>query len=553
MASGGGVKRSLFSKPAWAAASSTKGTKSDPSKEDGGSIFGRNVAYDEILRAQKAERERKAARAKARSERQKSKEASEGPPEWKRRKISTELDDNSDTDGAKKKKKKEEKSRDRPVMMRSTPSKGGKPHTDELDAPAHSPHSTRKSSGKATVINGDGDGDGEDDELIMLTPPQPLDATLKGGNRKKKTTPNPKDGLDDEQTSSEEDEYLRQLKQKAREKARQQRDRDRDHDQGGHLGDAMRPHTPSSRGNSAAFEHNHRRSLSGPQDHSPRPASTTPTSAASFDTPKQAPQPAPGPIPVPVQEEDPEVKILICSEIHGTKPLIVKRRASQSLKQVKEFWCRKFELDESVARQVFFTWNGTRLFDSTTMRGILRNLKKEDWQKGRTRSANLAGEEGGEGHSRVKSTAYGYGDADQFDENSAKDPSNGNIVVEAMTQDMYDRRQQRQQDGTADSDQQDHDQDQHGQAEEQAPTRPDTNAGPIIIRLVSNNKDLEPMQLRVRPHTTIGKIMRGYAATRNIDEGKTPWLIFDGERLEPEMTVEEVGFEDEEQVEVSVR
>ncbi|ETI26984.1 hypothetical protein G647_10083 [Cladophialophora carrionii CBS 160.54] len=517
----GGVKRSLFSKPAWAAAS-TKGTKSDASKEDGGSIFGRNVAYDEILRAQKAERERKAAKAKARSERQKSKEASEGPPEWKRRRISTELDDNSDTDGAKKKKK----SRDKPVMTRSTPSEGGKPHTDELDAPAHSPHSSRKDSGKATVLNRDRDGDGEDDELIMLTPPKVLDATLKGGKMKKKTTtPNPEDGLDDEQTSSEEDEYLRQLKQKAREKARQQRD---------HLGDATRPHTPSSRGNSAAFEHNHQRSLSAAKDHSPRFASTTPTSAASFNTPKETPAPALAPAPAPVQEEDPEVKILICSEIHGTKPLIVKRRASQSLKQVKEFWCRKFELDESVARQVFFTWNGTRLFDSTTMRGILRNLKKEAWQKGRTKYANLV-------------------DADDFDENSAQDPSNGNIVVEAMTQDMYDRRQQRQQDGTADSDQQDHDQDQHGRAEEQAPTQPDMNAGAIIIRLVSNNKDLEPMQLRVRPHTTIGKIMRGYAATRNIDEGKTPWLIFDGERLEPEMTVDEVGFEDEEQVEVSVR
>ncbi|EXJ65400.1 hypothetical protein A1O7_01741 [Cladophialophora yegresii CBS 114405] len=517
-----GVKRSLFSKPAWAAASST-GTKSDPSKEDG-SIFGRNVAYDEIVRAQKAERERKVARAKARSERerQKSKEGSEGP-EWKRRRISTELeDDDSDSNGRKKK----SRDRDKPVK-RSNPSKE-KPHADERDASSHGPHSRRKKSGKATVVNLDRDEGGEDDELIMFTPPNP--------QGKKKRTSNAKDGLDDEQTSSSDDEYLRQLKQKAREKARRQRDRDRDDAQD----NAIRPHTPGSRGNSAAFEHNYGRSSSVPQDHS-RPASTTPSSAASFNTPKQAQAPAPA--SASVQEEDPEVKILITSEISGTKPLIVKRRTSQSLKQVKEFWCRKFDLDESLTRQVFFTWNGTRLFDSTTMKGILRNLKMEAWQKGRTKYGNLDADEG----------TNGNGDGNDFDEKSAKDPSNGNIVIEAMTQDMYDRRQQRQQDGTAEPDQHDQDQDQDQQAEEQAPTLPDKDAGAIIIRLVSNNKDLEPMQLRVRPHTTIGKIMRGYAATRGIEEGKTPWLIFDGERLEPEMTVEEVGFEDEEQVEVSVR
>jgi hypothetical protein len=514
-----GVKRSLFSKPAWAAST---GTKSDRSNEDG-SIFGRNVAYDEILRAQKAERERKAAKAKARSERQKSKEESEGP-ESKRRRISTELDDDSDSDGV------VSKSRDKPVT-RSTPT-DERPIADGLDPSLEIPHSRRRKNGKATIINLDRDGDEEDDDLIMLVPPKPQDATLK--KKEKGKDRNSKDALNDENSSSEEDEYLRQLKQKAREKARQQRGRDRD--QGNHLVDDIGPRTPSSRGNSAAVEDNNRRSSSVAQDHS-RPTSATPSSTASFNTSKQAHAPA----PAPVQEDDPEVKILINSAIPNTKPLIVKRRASQSLKQVKEFWCQKFELDESVARQVFFTWNGTRLFDSTTMRGILRGLKRDAWQKGRTKDVTS-------NHGQNQQNTHG--DGDEFDEKSANDPSNGRIMLEAMTQDMYDRQQQRQRDGTADSNQQDQDQDQQGQAEEQAPTQSD---GAIIIRLVSNNKDLEPMQLRVRPQTTIGKIMRGYAATRNVDEGKTPWLIFDGERLEPEMTVEDVGFEDEEQVEVSIR
>ena len=123
-------------------------------------------------------------------------------------------------------------------------------------------------------------------------------------------------------------------------------------------------------------------------------------------------------------------------------------------------------------------------------------------------------------------------------------------MLEAVTQEIYDRKElekerlQRQQDHE-ETEEEDGDEDQP------APTEPDKDAGAIIIRLVAKN--LEPMQLRVRPHTTVGKIMRGFAATRKIEEDQTAWLIFEGERLEPEMTVEEVGFEDEEQVEVSVR
>jgi hypothetical protein len=61
------------------------------------------------------------------------------------------------------------------------------------------------------------------------------------------------------------------------------------------------------------------------------------------------------------------------------------------------------------------------------------------------------------------------------------------------------------------------------------------------------------MNLRVRPHTSIGKMMQGFAATRKLDEGKTAWLVFDGERLDPGSTVKDVGLEDEDEVEVHIR
>ncbi|KAJ9606292.1 hypothetical protein H2200_009253 [Cladophialophora chaetospira] len=498
-----GVKRSLFSKPAWAA---TSVSKKDPNK-DTDSIFGRNVAYDEIVRAQKAERERKAAKAQARNERQKNKESSKDrseEPESKKRKISTEPDglDDWDSDGVRK-----EKPRQKPVT-RSTPKKEQALY--DPDATPETPHSRRRRSGKATMISLDGDD--EDDDLIMLTPPKPKGATPKKSKLKSK------DDVDGDD-SSEEDEYLRELKERAREKARLQRD------QGSQAEKDKRTSTPISRANSAALEVNNAQSSSVPQDQGRPSSSNSPT---LFATSNQLPPTAQPP------ENDPEIKILIHSKIPSAKSLIVKRKASQSLKQVKEFWCRKFDLEDSVARQVFFTWNGTRLFDSTTMRGIIRGLKKDHYQK--QRSFSLDGDEEADG---------------AFDERSAKDPSNGNILLEAMTQEIYDRKlrekeRQQQEDATGDEET------PESEGEKQA-TAPAVDENAIIIRLVSNNKELEPMQLRVRPHTTVGKIMRGYAATRKVEEGKTPWLIYDGERLDPETTVEELGLEDEEQVEVSIR
>ena len=489
-----GVKRSLFSKPAWAAPAATK---PDPSAESN-SIFGRNVAYDDIVRAQKAERERKAAKLKARSERQKSKEESESP-ESKRRRISTEADTGNerDSDGEQKK-----KTRAKPVR-RSTPTKNTT-LKDGMDRSKSAQDSPRRRNDKACMSNLDVDG--EDDEVIMLTPPKRKHTTLK------KSTPKSKDDLD-EDLSAEEDEYLRELKAKAREKARLQRE------QG--LTTSMTPSTPLSRGSSAAVEDAIPRSGPLAQEQSgPLP------SASILGRAVLAHAIAPPP------EDDPEIKILIQSEIPGAKSIIVKRKASQSLQQVKEFWCRKFDLSEAVSREVFLTWRGTRLFDSTTMRGIIRGLKKDSYQKQRSVSVNLDDDDGG------------------FDERTTKDPSGGNIMLEAMTQEIYDRRAREKERHQRQQAEEETEED-GAQADQPGPAAPDKDSGSIIIRLVAKN--LEPMQLRVRPHTTVGKIMRGFGATRKIEEEKTAWLIHEGERLEPDMTVEEVGFEDEEQVEVSIR
>lgn len=451
---------------------------------------------------EQAKREKKAAKAKQHAEKAKS----EGH-EAKKRRISVEDADERETahvsdsgsvssDASVRKKSRHQ---DKPVT-RSTPQKQKALSLglEESTTPHRQPRTRRRGGDRAGL--GENSDQDEDDELVMLTPAHvkripPL--------KKKENKPPSED-----EESEEEDEYLRELKQKAREKARLQR-----------LNiDPDRPRTPGAELSKAVGD---TRPPSVPEQSQSRPISASSNLVFGRNT------------PVSEQEDDPEVKILIQSEIPDTKALIVKRKASQPLKQVKEYWCKKFGLDDALARTIFFTWRGTRLFDSTTMRGIIRKLETDH---------------------RAQSTSV-YGNDDDYDDDDAgdgdrpvKDPSGGNIMLEAITPAIYEERlKQRERSRAGTPAEGDQDEDDAGTSSR----APADDAGAIVIRLVSQS--LEPMQLRVRPHTTVGRIMRGFATKRNVDERKTAWMIFDGVRLEPEATVEDVGLEDEDEVEVSIR
>ncbi|KAI1915393.1 hypothetical protein LOZ58_006688 [Ophidiomyces ophidiicola] len=67
---------------------------------------------------------------------------------------------------------------------------------------------------------------------------------------------------------------------------------------------------------------------------------------------------------------DPVVRILITSPLNKTRPLLIHRRFSQSLGDVRKAWCEKQVLDPTVASTVFLTWQGKRLFDITTCKSL---------------------------------------------------------------------------------------------------------------------------------------------------------------------------------------
>ncbi|PWY65020.1 hypothetical protein BO94DRAFT_356409 [Aspergillus sclerotioniger CBS 115572] len=64
------------------------------------------------------------------------------------------------------------------------------------------------------------------------------------------------------------------------------------------------------------------------------------------------------------------VQILITSKITNTKPLIVRRRMHQPLKDVRLAWCNRQQFSKEMQASVFLTWKGKRLFDVTTCRSL---------------------------------------------------------------------------------------------------------------------------------------------------------------------------------------
>lgn len=76
-------------------------------------------------------------------------------------------------------------------------------------------------------------------------------------------------------------------------------------------------------------------------------------------------QPTPSPQPI-----DDTVSILITSRIANTTPLIVNRRISQRLKDVRVTWCDRQGFTPEATATVFLTWRGKRLFDVTTCKSL---------------------------------------------------------------------------------------------------------------------------------------------------------------------------------------
>ncbi len=467
-------KRSLFNKPTWAAKSTSAETAERPFFDH------RDTTYGDILAQKEKRREKHRARTSAEKTEASGRES-------KRRRISGSEDSDSDLPSSRHEDSDESKHnvQNHRLVTRSTLPKDGN-HTARLN-PDHlvKSFSPRKASPSAKPTIVDLSDDEDDAEPILYSPAKPL-----------KFSPSmarPKPPKSDPE-SEDEDEYTLELKRRVREKAILRK-----------LGLDPQSRTPDP---------------PNTQSQSPQLTGSGQPSSVPFPAEGSSRQSPPPPTP-PKKENDTIVRILIRTAITETNDLIVNRRATQTLQQVKEAWCKRQGFDAAKTRKVILTWRGNKLFNTSTCTHILRSLKEE----------------------RKKS---GVASLDSDEEEG--DPSKGRIEVEAVTEEILAERKRAREKAEQSRDMTDDDEeqlDEEGGKPEQ-PKEPE-------YQLQLKSLGLEPFYLKVRASTLVSKIMAGFKKIRQVEHGKTCWLVFDGERLDPDSKIGDTEIEDGDVVDVQIR
>jgi hypothetical protein len=208
---------------------------------------------------------------------------------------------------------------------------------------------------------------------------------------------------------------------------------------------------------------------------------------------------------------DPILEVLISSEIDGTKPLLVKRKLTQKLKEVRLAWCDKQSnegqpMAQHVKDSIILTWKGKRIYDVQSCQTF--NL-----------SFDSTGKAEGDGVDR-----------------------NGRIHLEAWTQDLYNAYQktqaaksQREQNG--------------GESEEDVVEEVEVKK----IKLFLRSKDYGEVKRSVKPSTMVQKLIDAFRQEKKIPDDKEISVHVDGDKLDPEDKIEDTELEDRDAVEVHIR
>lgn len=73
---------------------------------------------------------------------------------------------------------------------------------------------------------------------------------------------------------------------------------------------------------------------------------------------------------LPTPPPDPIVQLFISSPIPNTNPLIVHRKLSQRMEEIRKAWCKKQQFSEEASNDVFLIHRMRRIYDVTTCRSL---------------------------------------------------------------------------------------------------------------------------------------------------------------------------------------
>ena len=209
-------------------------------------------------------------------------------------------------------------------------------------------------------------------------------------------------------------------------------------------------------------------------------------------------------------QEDMVVQILITSEIENTKPLIVHRKISQSLREVRLAWCKRQGFSEGMQASVFLIWKGRRLFDVTTCKSLGVNT----------------------GNNSARSPIHSPLD----------DGQTNRVHMEAVTEDLLSlKRRQQEQSHSA----------EYQNDTESSDVRPKQQD--VLIKIILKCPGLVDYGIKVSQETPVSHVLATFKNAQRISADKEVYLLFDGERLDPGSRLVDYDIADLDLVDVIVK
>ncbi|KAL8997867.1 MAG: hypothetical protein Q9169_002949 [Polycauliona sp. 2 TL-2023] len=215
----------------------------------------------------------------------------------------------------------------------------------------------------------------------------------------------------------------------------------------------------------------------------------------------------------PLATPDPTVSILITSRIPKTNPLILKRKISQRLKDVRLFWCSRQQFDVDTTGAVFLMWKGKRLFDVTTCRSLGIGVDAQ-----------------------VSSATKGQSDFLGREEEQ--------IHMEAITESIIEDEQRAKRPPRQEADY------DESEAHVQAPA---VERKEPQVRVILKAKGFDDLKLLVKPTTLISKMVNAFKTDKKIEDSKEVFLSFDGDRLASDIQVADTDMSEMDYIDVYVK
>ncbi|CAG8267284.1 unnamed protein product [Penicillium nalgiovense] len=224
---------------------------------------------------------------------------------------------------------------------------------------------------------------------------------------------------------------------------------------------------------------------------------------------------SPGPVQPPQPIQPPEVpaddlvvQIMITSDIANTKPLLVHRKMSQRLRDVRLAWCNRQNFEPQIQASIYLTWKGRRLFDVTTCRSLGIETEKN--------SAAIPG----------------------IDDDSFADQKELRVHMEAVTDSPLPVNQQI---TLPDND--------NPPTKSQSPEHDQGEPMKLILR----SPGYDDFRIKARQTTLISRLISAFRNKQNISVDHDIFLWFDGDKLDPDSCLGDHDIDNLDLVDVQIK